>query len=42
MHECGMTWQGKKMSGEAGDETWREFATVCLAAKDATTDKPAR
>lgn len=33
MRECGENWQKIKMSGEAGDRTWREFATVCLTER---------
>jgi hypothetical protein len=27
---CGEKWQVIKMSGRAGDQTWRDFATKCL------------
>lgn len=34
MRACGLKWQGVKMSGRAGDETWRDFATKCLAERE--------
>jgi hypothetical protein len=36
MKTCGERWQSIKMAGQAADETWREFATKCLAEKDAS------
>jgi hypothetical protein len=32
MRLCGLKWQQIKMSGKAGDEIWRDFATTCLGA----------
>ena len=32
VRHCGLKWQAMKMSGEAGDDIWRDFATRCLAA----------
>ena len=37
MHECGVEWQRRKMSGEAGDEIWRVFASLCLVAPEGKT-----
>ncbi len=34
MKACGLTWQDMKLEGKAADDTWREFATRCLAAND--------
>ena len=34
---CGETWRAKKMAGEAGDESWRDFAAKCLVAAEAPT-----
>jgi hypothetical protein len=31
MRACGERWQSIKMAGQAADQTWREFATGCLA-----------
>lgn len=39
MHDCGRKWQSMKMSGDAGDEIWRDFAKKCLAAKSGPFDK---
>ena len=33
VRECGDKWQSIKLSGQAGDRIWRDFATGCLAAK---------
>jgi hypothetical protein len=30
MRACGLEWQAKKLSGAAGDKTWRDFALTCL------------
>ncbi len=38
MRQCGLKWQDMKLAGHSGDETWREFATQCLAA---AADEPA-
>ena len=37
MHECGVEWQRRKLSGEAGDEIWRVFASACLVAPEGKT-----
>jgi hypothetical protein len=31
MHACGAEWQNMKMTGQAVDKTWREFAEICLS-----------
>ncbi len=31
MHECGLEWQKMKMSGQAVDKSWRDFAEICLS-----------
>jgi len=31
MHQCGEEWTKMKASGAAADQTWRDFAMVCLA-----------
>ena len=36
MRACGEKWQAIKMSGLAADQTWRDFATKCLAQADGT------
>ncbi len=38
MRECGEKWQAMKMSGTAGDEIWRAFATKCLAAANGPSE----
>ncbi len=35
MLACGEAWHVMKMNGTAGDDSWREFAFKCLAARDA-------
>lgn len=37
MRSCGQKWQAVKMSGQAGSDTWREFATKCLTERAAGT-----
>ena len=39
MRDCGMKWQAMKMSGEAGDDIWRAYASRCLAAANGPFDK---
>jgi hypothetical protein len=31
MHACGLEWQKMKETGAAADETWLDFARICLA-----------
>jgi hypothetical protein len=39
MHACGEAWRERKLAGEAGDDTWRDFATRCLADGTATAGR---
>ena len=39
MRDCGLKWQAMKVSGEAGDDIWRDYATRCLAATNGPLDK---
>lgn len=39
VRDCGRKWQAMKMSGEAGDDIWRDFATRCLAAASGPFEK---
>ena len=39
VRDCGLRWQAMKMSGEADDDIWRDFATRCLAAANGPLDK---
>ncbi len=34
MRACGERWQNIKLTGQAGDQTWREYATKCLAQSE--------
>jgi len=31
MHACGLEWQKMKETGAAADQTWQDFARICLA-----------
>jgi len=31
MHACGLEWQKMKETGAAADNTWHDFARICLA-----------
>ena len=35
MRACGHKWESMKEAGTTGDDIWRDFATKCLASKDA-------
>lgn len=42
MRQCGESWQKIKLTGEAGDRTWREFATTCLRERETQTSASSR
>lgn len=35
MIACGEAWRARKLAGTTGDDSWRDFAMVCLTAKEA-------